>query len=155
MTDRAKRIEEILRDNIVLRKMGPDSFQEGFEQAAQAALDALDAMATEAPSPLAERLIAWSQNDANPDYFFGTDSEVFLAMQADCFEAAKALGAGRERVRHRKGGVYEVLTRDARVQTDTPLTDYDRVVVYEGSGRTWVRPIAEMDDGRFEAVADA
>lgn len=40
---------------------------------------------------LAGRLIAWSQNDANPDYFFGETSDVFTAMQADCHDAAQRI----------------------------------------------------------------
>lgn len=59
------------------------------------------------------------------------------------------------RLRHIKsGGQYTVLARDAQIQTGEPLSDYDRVVVYRGdNGMTWVRPVAEMDDGRFEPVA--
>lgn len=40
---------------------------------------------------LGERLIAWSENEPNADYFFGGDGGVFAAMQADCFEAGRAL----------------------------------------------------------------
>jgi len=56
-------------------------------------------------------------------------------------------------VRHRKGGVYEVLGL-AVVQTDTPLADYDVVQVYRNvdAGSLWVRPQEEFDDGRFVAL---
>ncbi len=58
------------------------------------------------------------------------------------------------RVRHRKGGVYEVLGL-AVVQTDTPLADYDVVQVYRNvdDGSLWVRPKQEFDDGRFVALS--
>ncbi|KQT08541.1 hypothetical protein ASG40_11730 [Methylobacterium sp. Leaf399] len=59
------------------------------------------------------------------------------------------------RLRHVKsGGQYTVLARDAQIQTSAPLADYAHVVVYRGdNGMTWVRPVSEMDDGRFEPVA--
>jgi delta-aminolevulinic acid dehydratase/porphobilinogen synthase len=62
--------------------------------------------------------------------------------------------ADMTRLRHLKsGGLYTVIARDARVQTDTPLTDYAEVAVYRGdNGMAWVRPISEMDDGRFEPL---
>lgn len=59
--------------------------------------------------------------------------------------------ADMTRLRHLKtGGLYTVIARDARVQTGTPLTDYAEVAVYRGdNGMAWVRPISEMEDGRF------
>lgn len=68
--------------------------------------------------------------------------------------AALSAPTGRERVRHRKrGSTYTVMGR-AKVQTGTPLTDYSEVVVYrsEADGSLWVRPVAEFEDGRFEAA---
>jgi hypothetical protein len=61
-----------------------------------------------------------------------------------------------EIVRHvRTGGLYEVLHRGAQIQTSEPLADYAEVVGYRSlkDGRVWVRPAAEMDDGRFKAVS--
>lgn len=53
---------------------------------------------------------------------------------------------------HRKGGKY-VFVGYAKVQTDTPLSDYDHVVVYRAEDSTlWVRPTAEFHDGRFRAL---
>lgn len=40
---------------------------------------------------LAGRLIAWGENDPNPDYFFGESDDVFTAMQADCRDAAQCI----------------------------------------------------------------
>lgn len=49
--------------------------------------------------------------------------------------------------RHRKGGLYRVITR-AQLEADLAPA-----VVYEGQdGRVWVRPAAEFDDGRFVPI---
>lgn len=61
------------------------------------------------------------------------------------------------RIRHvKRGSTYRVLGR-GQLQTDTPLTDYADVVIYqcEDDGRIWIRPVAEFDDGRFVALAAA
>lgn len=65
--------------------------------------------------------------------------------------------ADMTRLRHlRTGGLYTVIARGARMQTGEPLADYAEVVVYRGdNGMTWVRPVGEMDDGRFQALAPA
>lgn len=58
------------------------------------------------------------------------------------------------RVRHKKRGTeYEVLG-EADLQTERPISNYEVVVVYRdpSNGRLWVRPAAEFNDGRFEAV---
>lgn len=44
---------------------------------------------------------------------------------------------------HRKGGMYRVITTAILEATLTP------VVVYEGNGIRWVRPVVEFTDGRF------
>ena len=70
--------------------------------------------------------------------------------------ALPARGVGvQERVQHKKrGSTYRVVGR-GKVQTDTPLTDYAEVVVYqcEADGTIWVRPVSEFEDGRFAALA--
>jgi predicted P-loop ATPase len=56
-------------------------------------------------------------------------------------------------MRHVKRGTVYDLVCVAMIQTDTPLSDYDQVMVYRGDdGQTWVRPLAEFSDGRFEPV---
>lgn len=69
---------------------------------------------------------------------------------------SNARGVGvQERVQHKKrGSTYRVVGR-GKVQTDTPLTDYAEVVVYqcEADGAVWVRPVSEFEDGRFAALA--
>lgn len=58
------------------------------------------------------------------------------------------------RVRHKKRGTeYDVLG-EADLQTEKPLRDYAVVMVYRDptSGRLWVRPVDEFNDGRFEVV---
>lgn len=47
---------------------------------------------------------------------------------------------------HRKGGVYHIITTAIRESDLTP------VVVYEGNGLRWVRPVAEFMDGRFKRM---
>jgi hypothetical protein len=56
-------------------------------------------------------------------------------------------------MRHVKRGTIYDLVCVASIQTDTPLNDYDQVMVYKGEdGQTWVRPLTEFNDGRFEPV---
>lgn len=58
------------------------------------------------------------------------------------------------RMRHVKRGTIYELVSVASIQTDTPLNDYDQVMVYRGEdGQVWVRPLAEFNDGRFEPIA--
>lgn len=57
------------------------------------------------------------------------------------------------RMRHVKRGTEYELVCVAMIQTDTPLNDYDQVMVYRGEdGQTWVRPLSEFGDGRFEPI---
>jgi hypothetical protein len=53
-----------------------------------------------------------------------------------------------------RGTEYEVLGK-GKVQTGSPLSDYDEVVIYKGSdGNIWVRLVHEFEEtGRFEAIA--
>ena len=57
----------------------------------------------------------------------------------------------QKRVRHKKGGEYEVLGQ-GRIQTSTPLTDMNQVVLYRSveDGSLWARRASEFHDGRFE-----
>lgn len=56
--------------------------------------------------------------------------------------------------RHKKRGTeYRAFEHMAHLQTDTPLTDMARLVIYESeAGALWARPPSEFDDGRFEAA---
>jgi hypothetical protein len=49
--------------------------------------------------------------------------------------------------RHRKGGVYRLLCYGTNEADRTAVAIYD-----DASGTVWVRPAAEFDDGRFEAL---
>lgn len=77
---------------------------------------------------------------------------------ARVIRALPATQVSGERVHHvKRGSTYRVIGRGA-IQTDTPLTDYAEVVVYqcEADGKLWVRPISEFEDGRFaEMPVDA
>ena len=57
------------------------------------------------------------------------------------------------RVRHiKRGSEYDVLGQ-AMLQTSTPLTDMETMIVYRGDdGQMWVRPVSEFEDGRFEPI---
>lgn len=58
----------------------------------------------------------------------------------------------KARVRHKKRGSFYVVVDHGEVQTDRPLTDHAKVVVYrsEDDYSLWVRPVSEFEDGRFE-----
>ncbi len=60
------------------------------------------------------------------------------------------------RYRHVKRGGEYTLRLIGQVQTDEPLKDYDRIVVYQddAAGMVWARPPHEFFDGRFERIAD-
>lgn len=54
--------------------------------------------------------------------------------------------------RHRKGGSYK-FTGAAKLQSSTPLSDMDAMVVYQAEdGTFWVTPHVEFLDGRFESI---
>lgn len=56
--------------------------------------------------------------------------------------------------RHVKRGTEYRHIGNARVQTDVPLGDMERVEVYQGTGEDdlWVRRESEFHDGRFEKI---
>ncbi len=59
-----------------------------------------------------------------------------------------------KRVKHKaSGGEYEVLGQ-GRIQSSTPLTDMDQVVLYRATkdGTLWARRASEFHDGRFEDI---
>jgi hypothetical protein len=70
---------------------------------------------------------------------------------------AGALVEVTERYRHlKRGGEYEVISRNAKVQCDDPLLDGEDVVIYrDAKGRYWARHPEEFDDGRFEPLPPA
>ena len=55
--------------------------------------------------------------------------------------------------RHRRrGSSYEVVG-PATLQTDRPLGDNEKLIVYRGKdGQLWVRAVNEFKDGRFERI---
>ena len=58
---------------------------------------------------------------------------------------ARLGGSGwRPTHRHRKGGLYRVVSRAVWEPDRSPCVIYD-----DAEGNTWVRPAAEFDDGRF------
>lgn len=56
--------------------------------------------------------------------------------------------------RHVKRGSEYRYIGSARIQTDVPLNDMDRVEIYRGVGEDdlWARRAVEFHDGRFEPV---
>lgn len=55
------------------------------------------------------------------------------------------------RIVHKKRGTVYDIVGYGTIQCDRPIADYDCVCIYQDpfSGKYWVRPQAEMDDGRF------
>ena len=49
--------------------------------------------------------------------------------------------------RHRKGGLYRVLGHGTWEADRSPAVIYD-----DADGTVWIRPTAEFEDGRFEAL---
>lgn len=49
--------------------------------------------------------------------------------------------------RHRKGGLYRVLTHGTLEANRSPVVIYD-----DADGTVWVRPTEEFEDGRFLAL---
>lgn len=95
--------------------------------------------------------------DASDGYYVSVDAIRALAAS---FPADPVTNAGcfqPVRVKHvKRGSTYRVIGA-GKVQTGTPLHDYDEVVIYqdEADGRLWVRPTAEFGDGRFEPLEPA
>lgn len=55
--------------------------------------------------------------------------------------------------RHIKRNSRYKIIGEALVQTDIPLIDMDKVIVYQGEdGKIWVRSNKEFFDGRFELI---
>jgi hypothetical protein len=56
-------------------------------------------------------------------------------------------------LRHVKRGSKYLIVGKGLIQSDTHLTDYSEVVIYQGQdNRYWVRPVSEFYDGRFEEI---
>lgn len=58
-------------------------------------------------------------------------------------------GPWRATHQHSKGGHYRVLGRGVLEADETPMVIYD-----DKSGKIWIRPVVEFDDGRFAAVPE-
>lgn len=55
--------------------------------------------------------------------------------------------------RHKKRGTTYRLDGYGELQTAAPIGDYAKVAIYRAEdGKTWVRPVSEFNDGRFEAL---
>jgi hypothetical protein len=67
--------------------------------------------------------------------------------------ADRILAAEGGRYRHlKRGTVYQVRTH-AELQAAAPVPEGTTLTIYIGDdGRTWARPKAEFEDGRFEAL---
>jgi len=110
---------------------------------------------------LRENLRPWAEGKMTRASVFPAAVAARQVEDAIAALAAPPHPVDAERVEHiqhvKSGGWYEVVTRDAQVQTDTPLADYAFVAVYRNviTGATWVRPLSEMDDGRFKAAPAA
>ena len=74
------------------------------------------------------------------------------ARVAELEVALRARPVGPKWRHIKRGSIYTEIWR-GKVQTDTPLTDYAEVVVYQADdGSIWVRPVSEFEDGRFAAL---
>ena len=85
------------------------------------------------------------------------DAVIFLTCAVGFLShSVYAMWADRpERWRHlKRGGVYEIVTAQAVVQTEAPLLDNEIVTVYRDvkTDLYYVRPPEEFMDGRFERL---
>lgn len=82
----------------------------------------------------------------------------YLARQiGDAIKHSDRAISGEARFQHRKRQSTYRAIGEAQVQTDTPLVDYDKVVVYrsELDGTIWVQPKSEFTLERFEPLLDS
>lgn len=83
-----------------------------------------------------------------------TEFDAAQACLSQVLSALEAPEAGwRPTHRHKKRGTTYRFDGYGEIQTDAPLTDYAKVAIYRAEdGKTWVRPVTEFEDGRFEAL---
>ncbi len=75
------------------------------------------------------------------------------ALEAAAAWRAKNGGGAQRRWRHVKRGTEYAEIGRGKLQTDTPLSDYAELVVYQcDDGAIWVRPVTEFEDGRFVEI---
>lgn len=90
----------------------------------------------------------------NSDYVLtGTPADVQTLMLATREQAFRFLGLVPTHRHVKSSGLYSEEGR-CHLQTDTPVCDNARLVVYRGQdGRMWARPNAEFDDpNRFQRL---
>jgi hypothetical protein len=94
-------------------------------------------------------LLLWI--DGHPISDFRRALTVFRAIE-DVLKGSPS----RRRVRHvKRGSTYQVVG-EATLQTEVPISDPIRMVVYRADrdGALWVRPMSEFHDGRFVEIND-
>jgi hypothetical protein len=80
---------------------------------------------------------------------------VALRNEVERLRAELAADAPKGTARHiKRGTTYDVIG-EAYIQTDKPLEDMMKVVIYRchEDGQLWARRLAEFYDGRFEIPA--
>lgn len=108
---------------------------------------------SEAEKTLLRKMIAEVFDDAvSWEALYQRAQDAAGALADELERRSPAAKRYKARVRHKKRGSTYVVVDHALVQTDRPLADHAKVVVYrsEDDFSLWVRPASEFEDGRFE-----